>query len=266
MKVGWIGLGQMGEAMALQVLAAGNELVGHNRRDSGRDALIAAGAKLTGSLTEAADGSDVLCVCVFDDAQLREVLLGPDGALGVMKPGSVVAIHTTGSPKLAQELAAAAPDGVAVLDATFSGSAEQARGDGITIMIGGDAAALEKARPILSTYGGLIVHVGPSGAAQMLKLLNNTLFAAQVLLAAEVLQIGEGGGLDPEMIVSTLGKSSGASFGLGLFAGGRPPDQVIAGLRHYLDKDVSVARAAAVDAGIDLGLLAEVTATFGPPA
>jgi 3-hydroxyisobutyrate dehydrogenase-like beta-hydroxyacid dehydrogenase len=263
MKVGWIGLGQIGTAMALEVLAAGHEVIGHTRRETGRDELREAGAKLTGSLAETANGTDVLIVSVFDDSQVREVLLGPVGALATMKAGGVVAIHTTGSPKLARELADAAPDGVAVIDATFSGAATQIGGEGLTIMVGGDRDALERARPVLSTYGGSIVHVGAVGDAQKLKLINNVLFAGNVLLAAEAVRIAENNEFDSGLMVSTLTKSSGSSFALNLFAGGRPVESVIDGLRRYLDKDVAIARNAAADAGIDLGILGELTATFG---
>lgn len=265
MKVGWIGLGQIGTAMAEMVLAGGHEFIGHTRRAGGREALIEAGAALTGSLVEVAESADFLGVCVFNDAQVREVLL-ESGALARMRPGSVAAVHTTGSPRLAEELAAAAPDDVGVLDVTFSGSAEQARTTGVTLMVGGQAGHLARARPVLETYGERIVHVGPVGAGQRLKLVNNTLFAAQVQLALEALRLVEAGGIGRETAVSTLMTCSGASFALGLFGGEHLPEEVTAGLTRYLDKDVETARAAARDAGLDLGALGMVTQAYGPSA
>jgi 3-hydroxyisobutyrate dehydrogenase-like beta-hydroxyacid dehydrogenase len=204
----------------------------------------------------------LLCVCVFDDRQLREVLLD-SGALGAMHGGSIVAIHTTSSPKFMEQLADVAPTDVQVLDATFSGTATQVHEGGLTLMVGGDRAALESARPVLSAYGGNIVHVGKLGSGQRLKLLNNVLFASHVRLGAEAIRIAERAGIDRQMFVSTLMTCSGGSFALGVLGGDVPLHQRLTGLSRYLDKDVQLSRDAAEAAGIDLGLLGEVTRDYG---
>lgn len=262
MRVGWIGLGQMGTPMALAVAAAGHDVIAHVRSEHGRDAVRDAGIRLTRSLVEVASGVDILCVAVFDDAQLLGVLEGPDGALAALPPGSIVSIHTTGSPRVAQHLAAIRPD-VEILDATFSGVAEQAAKGGLTLMIGGDADALARAKPVHNCYANKIIHTGPVGSGQQLKLINNTLFAANLALAADALRIAQSQGLDPAQVARQLSTCSGASFALAVFSGDRTIADVMDQAGPYLIKDVAVAHSAAEDAGIDLGLLGQTAARFG---
>src|ERR1700732_2515627 len=121
MRVGWIGLGQMGAPMAEMVLKAGHQVVGHSRGKRPLDRLTALGARLTSSLTDAVAGAEVVCVCLFDDAQTREAVL-ESGVLAAMPAGSVLALHSTGAPALVEALAEAASPSVSVLDATFSGT------------------------------------------------------------------------------------------------------------------------------------------------
>lgn len=251
MQVGWIGLGQMGEPMALQVVKAGRALVGHVRRPEEREALRGAGATLTSSAQEVAAQADILCVCVFDDAQLQAALVD-SGALAALRPGAVVAIHSTGAPGVVEALARQAPAGVRVLDAPFSGTAEVAGRGGLTLFVGGEPEALEAARPVLSAFSGTIFRVGGVGAGRRLKLLNNLLFAAQVALSSEALEAARAMGLDPAVFVEAVGRSSGASYALDKFAPDLPVDAIMAGLKSYLDKDVDAARSAARDEGLDL--------------
>jgi 3-hydroxyisobutyrate dehydrogenase-like beta-hydroxyacid dehydrogenase len=254
MKVGWIGLGQIGEPMALRVLGAGHELVGHSRRADGREALVQAGARLTGSVIEAVAGAEVVGVCLFDDKQVKEALVD-GGALAALEPGAVMVLHTTGDPRVVEDLAARAPAGAMVLDATFSGAAAMAARGALTLLIGGEAAALEKARPVLSAYSDGLFHLGQIGAGRRLKLLNNLLFAAQVSLSVEALAAAERSGLDPDVAIKAMNRCSGASYALNKFAVPQSVDTVLAGLKPYLDKDVEAARKAAADEGLDLSLL-----------
>jgi 3-hydroxyisobutyrate dehydrogenase-like beta-hydroxyacid dehydrogenase len=260
MKVGWIGLGQMGEAFALQILAGGHELVGHVRSERPRETLTQAGARLTSSLAEAVSGAQIVGVCLFDDAQVREVLLESDVLAG-LAPGAVLALHSTGVPAVVEALAKAAPARASVLDATFSGTPETARARQVRLFVGGEAAALERARPVFAAYCDPIFHLGPVGAGRRLKLINNLLFAAQISLAAEGLRAIEQMGLSLETAVEALGLSSGASFALGQFAN-RDVATVLARLARYMDKDVDAARAAAKAEGLDLSLLS-AAARFG---
>jgi 3-hydroxyisobutyrate dehydrogenase-like beta-hydroxyacid dehydrogenase len=253
-KVGWIGLGQIGRVMAFRVLAAGHTLVGHARDLDKNADLAAASATLTTSVVEAARDADVLGINVFNDAQLIDSLV-EGGALAAMRPGSVVAVHSTGDASVLQDVAARAPQGVALLDATFSGSAEATRAGKLTLLIGGDPQALETARPVLESYASNILPVGGVGAARKLKLLNNMLFAAQVSLSVEAVRAAEQMGIDGQAAAKAIGVSSGASFAMEMFARDRPMDQILAGVARYLDKDADLARAAARDAGIALPLL-----------
>jgi 3-hydroxyisobutyrate dehydrogenase-like beta-hydroxyacid dehydrogenase len=249
MKVGWIGLGEIGKQMALQALDAGHELVAYDRGE-GKGEVAARGARLTGDYAEVAQGCEILCLCLFSDAQVRDVMI-EGGALVAMQAGSVVAIHTTGSPVLARELGAAAPDGVQVLDACFSGGpADTERGD-LTLMVGGEEAALEVARPVFSTYAARINHLGPLGTGQTMKLLNNLLFSTNLKQAAEIVDIAEAQGLDPMLAAQVICQSSGGSMAMGLFRNAAP-QQMLDAARKYMVKDVQAAATAATDAGIDI--------------
>jgi 3-hydroxyisobutyrate dehydrogenase len=260
MKVGWVGLGGIGKEMALRVLGAGHELVAYDR-GAGKAEVAAAGATMVANHPEVAGGCDVLCLCLFNDDQVREVMLD-GGALAAMQAGSVLAIHTTGSPRLMRELGECAPAGVAVLDACFSGSAEDtARGD-LTLMVGGEAEALERARPVLSTYAARINHMGPLGTGQTVKLLNNLLFATNVRQAEEVLGMAAGQGLDPKLAAQVICQSSGGSMAMGLMQNGVVP-VMMESIRHYMVKDVKAVADAARDSGIDISAFDAVIAHYG---
>ncbi len=252
--VGFIGLGQIGAPMALRILGAGHRLVGHNRRPDGRPALEAAGARLSGSVAAVASEADVLCVNLFDDAQLRAVMLD-DGALAALRPGTVVVVHTTGSPALLDDLSAAAPPGVDVLDACFSGTAKMTARGALVLLIGGEGRVLETARPILETYAEQIFHLGGLGAGRQAKLLNNLVFAANASLAAEAVTAAEAMGLDPGAFAQAVQRCSGSSYAMAAFKADPSVATVLDRFRPYLDKDVDAARIAARAEGIDLPLL-----------
>ncbi len=261
MKVGWIGLGRMGEAFAIATLGKGHDLIAHSRGERPRPALTSAGGRITGSLQDAVRDAEVIGVGLFNDAQVREVLID-SGVMGAMKPGVVVALHTTGTPDVAEAAAAAAPAGVTVLDATFSGTEANAAAGDIRLFVGGDEAALERARPVLSAYCSPIIHLGGVGAARRLKLINNLLFAAQVALGAEALGAAQALGLSVEKALEGLSLSSGGSFALNTFKGAAIEAR-LTGLAHYLDKDVDAARAAARAEGLTFPLMEAAAARWG---
>lgn len=264
-KVGWIGLGQIGSLMAQRVLAAGYELTALVRRE-GFDDITAAGGQLTQDRDGFASDCDVVCVSLFSDDQVQEVILGPNGILKNMKPGAVLASHTTGSPFIAEEIESSAPDGVLTVDATFSGAADNVVLGELTLMIGGSGQAIKKARPIFECYANNIFHVGGTGAGQRLKLINNALFAANVRLATQALQIADEYKFDQSAVTEALLKSSGASealrrLGMSL-SDGRSMHDIIEGLRHYMDKDVSTVLSVAAEDQTDLGILKTVNKDF----
>jgi 3-hydroxyisobutyrate dehydrogenase len=262
MRVGWIGPGGMGTQMIRRVLTAGFPLIAHVRTLEGRQALTQVGARLTMSLREAVEAADLVCVCLYDDAQVRDAILSPDGALAAMRPGSVLVSHVTGSPALAAEIARRAPPGVRTIDAAFSGSREDAANGRITILAGGEAMDIDQARPVLSTYADSILHVGPAGAGQRAKLINNLLFSAQLSLVAEAVRAIDALGMDRRAVIQALQRCSGASYGLRYFDGSQSVEALIAQKRHYLDKDTDTARALASEEALDLALLLRTT-TFG---
>jgi 3-hydroxyisobutyrate dehydrogenase-like beta-hydroxyacid dehydrogenase len=267
MKVGWIGLGQMGVSMAARLVRDGHAVTAYVRSLEGREAARQADIGLTSDIGEAIGHADLVCVALFDDVQFRAAMLGARGALSLMRPGTIVVIHTTGEPIAVVEAAAESPPGVSLLDATFSGtSATIDAGGFITLMVGGDAAELERARPALAAYCDPITLVGSLGAARRLKLLNNLLFAAQVTLAADTLRLAEIQGLDPRIAGEVLQKSSGGSFALGVLCAGGDPAARLKGLAHYLDKDADAARDAAAELGLDLGALGEASRRWGKAA
>ncbi|MET0181610.1 MAG: NAD(P)-binding domain-containing protein [Caulobacterales bacterium] len=262
MKIGWIGLGQMGRAMAARCVADGHTVTAHVRTLDGREAARGAGIALTQNMREAVENQDVIGVALFDDQQLLEI--GRTGVFQYIKADAVAAVHVTGSPRALDEFAQMTSKPNSVLDATFSGtSATLDSGGRITLMVGGSAETLARAQPVLSAYCDPIAHLGALGAGRKLKLINNVLFAGQVALSAEALELAASMGLDQKAAADVLGKSSGASFALSVVAGGESPSAILTRLSRYLDKDVAAARAAAQDVGLDFNLLAATTARWG---
>ncbi|MFC3172830.1 NAD(P)-dependent oxidoreductase [Novosphingobium bradum] len=261
MNIGWVGLGSIGTEMAKQALKAGHAVTVYGR-GQGLEAITAAGAAVSQSYAEIAGGCDLLGLCVFKDAQLREVLLD-GGALAAMKPGSVVVIHTTGSPALARELGERAPAGVAVIDATFSGGPANVIAGTLALMIGGEDAAIAKARPLIDLYADKLHHVGPLGHGQMLKLVNNLLFAANVQNAVEAMRMVEAQGLDVARSARILQDCSGGSYASALLQH-MSVDRLLTATRGYMEKDVAAAMASARDTGLDTSAFAATEAYFRP--
>lgn len=262
MNIGWVGLGIIGTEMVKRLLQAGFP-VSVYARGQGLEAVKALGAIPRDDYRELAAASDLFVVCVFKDAQVREVLLDHD-ALAAMCPGSTVAIHTTGSPALARELTSAAPDNVAVLDATFSGGPHDIQAGALTIMVGGDALALERARPALATYASHIHHLGGSGSGQIVKLLNNLLFATNLMNAANVLRLAGEQHFDTAQVAGIIGACSGSSYAMARFQSPAPSSDMLDRVRPYLEKDVATAVAAAAASGLDLAPFAETARFFAP--
>jgi 3-hydroxyisobutyrate dehydrogenase len=249
-RIGWIGLGGIGTEMVKRLLGGGYAVKVYER-GQGLAELRNAGAPTSPNYAELAAESDLLILCVYSDAQLQEVLFD-GGALAALRPGSIVAMHTTGSPELAQEIGARAPAGVSVLDATFSGAIPGVRAGTITIMAGGEADALDRARPALSTYASHIHHVGPLGNGQKVKLLNNLLLAANLMQAVEAMRIAEKWGLEAWQVAKVLETCSGASFALNFCKPDRPIDAALEGAWPYLVKDVAVVAETARRSGLDM--------------
>jgi 3-hydroxyisobutyrate dehydrogenase-like beta-hydroxyacid dehydrogenase len=184
--------------------------------------------------------SDILCVCVVDDAGVDEVLRGPRGALAAMTPGSIVVVHSTVRPDTCRRLQEEVP-AIHVVDAPVSGGGHKAATRELLVMVGGPADAVERCRPVLETFGNPVLHVGPLGAGQELKVLNNAVFAAQLALAAEVYELAERRQLDRDAVATVLSSGSGRSYAAEVVAGGGfTLDRLAANAGQLLAKDVGI--------------------------
>ena len=265
--VGFIGAGRMGLPMVRRLAEAGFNVVAVGRRAETAAALRELGVTVLASPAAVGAAAQVLCVMTFDDAQIREVLLGePDsgGALGAMRPGSTLVIHSTCGPNLVSVLQKAAPAGVSVLDAPVSGRAPDILAGRITLLVGGEEQHLDAVRPVLAAYGDPILHLGPLGSGQRTKLLNNLLFAVHMRLAGDVADLSERLGLDPVPTMRAIATSSGASYALNAVAEFGGPAVALERVREFLDKDVSFVQGLAAELGVDLGRLGEIAEYWHP--
>ena len=216
------------------------------------------GATPADNLTELARDADAVVVCVFTDDQVRQVCL-TDDLLGAMRPGSVLVLHTTGSPSIAEAIAGSAGTrGVDVLDAPVSGGPHDIAAGTVTLFVGGDDDAVQRANPVLSSYGDPVIHVGPTGAGQRVKLVNNALFAAQIGLATEALALGSRLGIPESTLLQALPHGSGASSALNLISAAGSAAAFAAAVGDFVGKDVAVIRKALAGLGSDMGVLDDI--------
>lgn len=202
LRVALLGLGVMGAAMARNLLKAGFPLAVYNRTRRRAEPFAALGARVAPSPRAAAEGADVVVGMVGDDAASRSVWLGEEGALAGAGPGAVLVECSTLSLEWVRELAAAAAErGVALLDSPATGSREAAEEGSLGLLVGGDAGALARARPVLGAVSRRITHLGPSGAGATMKLVANLMGAVQTAALAEGLVLAERAGLDMAQVV-----------------------------------------------------------------
>ncbi len=209
--VGFIGLGAMGAPMSARVAQAGFALTVFDA-DAARAAEVAdrTGARLARDAADAADGADLLVTMLPTSAIVEAVLGGPNGALSRLKPGAVVVEMSSGVPARTVEIARMVRErGGALIDAPVSGGVAKAVSGELAIMVGGDAAPVSLAEPVLQAMGASIVRVGAVGAAHAMKALNNLVSAGGFLIGVEALLIGARFGLDPETMVDVLNASTG---------------------------------------------------------
>ena len=212
-KAGFIGLGIMGQGMSANILKAGFPLTVWNRTASRADALVEAGAKLAANPAEVAANSDIIVICVSDTPDVEAVILGPDGVLAGVKPGSVVVDCSTISPIVTRELSRKlAEQDVAMLDAPVSGGSEGAAKGTLSIMVGGQADTFERALPVLEAMGKTITHVGEAGAGQTVKLVNQILVVGNMLAVSEALLLAQAGGVDLEKTIQAVSAGAAGSW------------------------------------------------------
>jgi 3-hydroxyisobutyrate dehydrogenase-like beta-hydroxyacid dehydrogenase len=211
-KVGLIGLGLMGKPMGMNLLKAGFPLTVWNRTASRTDELIAGGAKLAQSPRELAANSEFVISIVSDPPALEEVLCGENGAMQGFQRGSIYIDSSTVSPTLARKVATACEErGVRFLDAPVTGGDWGAKKGELVFMVGGDAATLSEAEPVLRVLGKKWFHLGPHGAGQTIKLAMNLILALEVDALAEALALVTAAGLQGEKLVEVMQSSMARS-------------------------------------------------------
>lgn len=224
-KLGFLGLGIMGRGMTANLLKAGFEVTVWNRTAHRMDEFVHQGAKAASSPAEVAANADIIFICVSDTPDVEAVLFGENGVIHGVKSGELVVDHSTISPTATRDMAERlAEAGVKMLDAPISGGSEGAAKGTLSIMVGGDAADFERAMPYFQAMGKTITHVGPQGAGQTVKLVNQILGVINMLAVSEALVFAKAGGLDLE---KTLAAVSGGAAGSWLLSNRGP--QIING-------------------------------------
>jgi 3-hydroxyisobutyrate dehydrogenase len=214
-SIGFIGLGIMGAPMARRLLVAGHRLTVYNRTAARAEPLVAAGARAAGSPRACAEGNDVVISIVTDSPDVEEVLLGPQGAVHGARPGALFVDMSTIAPATARRVSAALlARGIRFLDAPVTGGDVGARNGTLSILVGGDAADLERARPIFEALGKRITLCGPPGAGQIVKACNQILCAMNLIGVSEALLLARRHGVDPALVVEALSAGAGGSWSL----------------------------------------------------
>ena len=238
--VGFVGLGSQGGPMARRIVDAGFPLLLWARQPETLAPYKDTAAELVTDLADLGARADHVGVCVVDDAGVRDIV---GKLLPAMRIGSRIVIHSTVHPETCISLGKlAAQRGVVLVDAPVSGGGPAAAAGTLTVMVGGESAAVHAARPVFETFGGLIAHLGGIGAGQFAKLVNNSLMAANMALADAALAAGAALGLDRAALIELVKASSGRSYGFEVRA--RLPD--IGMFEHgasLLAKDVGLLKA-----------------------
>ena len=284
-SVGFIGLGALGAPMAANLIHAGFPLTLHNRSRQREAVLLkgmagapleadgAAGTTPSQQATihraaspaeaAAAAGAGILCLCLSDDAAVEAVLCAGDGAaIQGLAAGALVVDFSTIAPASTRRLAErCAARGVAWLDAPVTGGTEGARAGSLSVLVGGEAADLERARPLLEVVGSHITHVGPVGAGQQAKAVNQVLVAGSYAAVAEAMALGQRLGLPMPEVVAALQGGAAGSWALTHRAANMLKGTYPLGFKLSLHrKDLAIALAAAADAGLELPVSQRVAA------
>ena len=257
MRVGFIGLGSQGAPMARRIVEGGYELTLWARRPATHEPYADTAAKTAGSPAELAAASDLVCLCVVGDDDVREVINGGEGVLAGLASGGIVAIHSTVHPDTCREIAkSAAEQGVSVIDAPVSGGARAVAEGCLLVMVGGEDEVVERCRPVFATYADPIVHLGPLGSGQVTKILNNLLFTANLGSAVSTLELGESLGIDRNRLGEVLTGGSATSKALGSIAAfGGTLDRLASIAGALLQKDVRHAASIADSASAPKGVV-----------
>lgn len=259
--IGFVGLGIMGGPMAANLVAAGYDVVGHNRSRSKVDTLVEKGGRAAESAVDAARGADVVFTMLPDSPDVSGLVLGEHGVLTAMTEGALLIDCSTIRPDVAREVAEAAADrGVRALDAPVSGGEQGAIDGSLSIMVGGQEQDFTAARPVLDVVGGTVVHVGPAGAGQTVKAANQLIVAGNIGLIAEALVFLQAHGVDTERARTVLAGGLAGSKALDVKAPAMLAGEFTPGFRVDLHhKDLGIVQSAAREAGVATPLTAVAT-------
>jgi 2-hydroxy-3-oxopropionate reductase len=264
LKVGYIGLGLMGKSIARNILKAGFPLVVHNRSRAAVDELVGEGALAANSPAEVTSQVDIVFTNLPDTPDVEKVVLGENGIMAGVHQGLIYIDNSTIKPAAARQLAAElAKKGVMALDAPVSGGDIGARNATLTIMVGGEASALEKAMPVFQAMGKTVTHVGEAGAGQVAKAANQIMVAAQMAAMGELLVFAKKAGVDPRKVVEAIKGGAAQCWTLDvkpprLFEGNRSP-----GFKAHMQlKDLKIVLDTAREYGIQIPSTQENTKLF----
>ena len=213
-KVAFLGLGVMGYPMARHLKAKGHEVTVYNRSPAKAEKWVAEnGGRSRPTPRDAARGQEIVFACVGNDDDLRQVVLGPDGAFSSMNAGAVLVDHTTASAKVAREIAAQAEKlRVGFIDAPVSGGQAGAENGQLTVMCGGDAATFAHVEPVIMSFAKACRLLGPAGSGQLAKMMNQICIAGVVEGLAEAIHFGKRAGMDIEAVIEVISKGAAQSW------------------------------------------------------
>ena len=268
MKIGFIGLGNMGLPMALNLLKAGHEVFAFDLVKTQLDAFAAAGGAIAPNANATSKDAELLITMLPASKHVEGLYLGEHGLLEAANPKTLLIDCSTISPTVAQAVSTVAKEkGFAMLDAPVSGGTAGAQAGTLTFMVGGQLQDVERARPVLEKMGKNIFYAGTSGAGQTVKVCNNMLLGIQMLGTSEALRLGIANGIDPKVLSDIMSKSSGRNWALELYnpcpgvmenvpsskgyAGGFGVDLMLK------DLGLAVENATNLDANVPLGKLAQ---------
>jgi len=265
-KVAFLGLGVMGFPMAGHLKSKGHDVTVYNRSKAKAEAWVAKhGGKFALTPAKAVEGCEIVCACVGDDPDLREITLGANGAFGAMSKGAVFVDHTTASARIAKELAAeAAKRGFDFIDAPVSGGQAGAENGALTIMCGGRAEAFERVKPVISGYARAVTLMGPAGAGQLTKMVNQICIAGLLQGLSEGLDLAMRSGLDAKLVLDVISKGAAQSWQMENRGKTMVDDKFDFGFAvDWMRKDLRIAMEQAKSVGADLPVTQIVDGYYG---
>ena len=260
-KAAFLGLGVMGYPMAGHLASGGHEVVVYNRTDAKAEKWVSQhGGALAATPAEAASGAEFVFACVGDDADIRSITTGENGAFATMASDAVFIDNTTASADVARELySAARTHGMHFIDAPVSGGQAGAENGKLTVMCGGDAAAFARAEPLMTCYGAKVTHMGDAGAGQLTKRVNQICIAGLVQGLSEALNFGQNAGLDMDKVLGVVSGGAAQSWQMENRGATMVRDEFDFGFAvDWMRKDLRICMAEAAQNGTELPVTALV--------